>query len=69
MRKAPPERTLGMFVPAIAASVYPKTLKKVLTKYEQYVNIYLYTHANVNKLLTKVRNTSKDLLEARYGNE
>ncbi len=27
-------------------------MQKVLTKYEQYVNIILYTHVNVNKLLT-----------------
>ena len=36
----------------LSAYNFSKIMQKVLTKYEQYVNIILYTHVNVNKLLT-----------------
>ena len=49
----------------IRGGIKSKFAQILLTNYEQYVNIYLYTHANVNKLLTKLRKTSKDLLVAR----
>ena len=38
----------------------------VLTKYEQCVNIILYTHVNVNKLLTSIRLDGEERYERTY---